>query len=388
MSTKEDYYSLLGVTKDASADEIKKAYRKMALKYHPDKNPGDKSAEEKFKAISEAYEVLKDKKKRDAYDAYGHAAFGQGGMGGGAAGMGGGFHDPFDIFREVFSGSSGGGGIFDDFFGGMGGMRAQPTSAQPGADLRYDLEITLEEASTGVEKEIKYRHALPCKYCNGSGAQAGSQKVKCSTCGGAGQVVSSRGLFSVRQTCPTCHGAGEKIEKPCQKCGGEGRIRDSTQLKIKIPPGVDTGSKLRSAKGGDAGYQGGPAGDLYIVIYVKDHDVFERHDEDIVCLIPIKFTLAALGGTIDVPTLKGKASLKIPPGTQTGTIFRLRGYGMPSLRRSYKGDQLVHVEIEVPKKLSSAQRDALEKFALACGDENNPISESFLEKAKRFFDKK
>jgi len=376
---KKDYYELLGVSRDVAAGELKKAYRKLAVKYHPDKNPDDPKAEETFKEISQAYEVLKDEEKRAAYDRYGHAAF----EGGGARG-GGGFHDPFDIFREVFGGGGGaaGGGIFEEFFGG-GGSRGGP---QAGADLRYDLEISLEEAASGVEKEIQYRRRCACKACNGSGAASGSGRTTCHTCGGAGQVVSSKGFFSVRQVCPRCHGAGSMIDNPCKACGGDGRVTENSSLKVKIPAGVATGSKLRSSGSGEAGPQGGPSGDLYVVLHVKEHEIFERHDDDLFCIIPIKFTLAALGGTIEVPTLQGRASLKIPVGTQSGTTFRLRGKGMPHLRGGSSGDQLVRVEIEVPKKLTSQQRDCLEAFAEACGDSDNPVSDSFFEKAKRFFD--
>lgn len=376
----EDYYKLLGVSRDVSPEELKKAYRKMAVKYHPDKNPGDKAAEEKFKEVSEAYEVLKDPKKRENYDRFGHAAFQQGRAPGGG---GGGFHDPFDIFREVFSGGGGGGG-FEEFFGGGGGAAG---ASRHGSDLRYDIEISLEEAASGTEKEIQYRHFISCDHCHASGAEPGSKKVTCTTCNGSGQVISSRGFFSVRQTCPTCRGSGVMIEKPCTKCGGEGRYKETTKLKVKIPAGVDTGSKLRSSRGGEAGIQGGEAGDLYIVIHIKEHEIFEREGEDLYCTVPIKFTLASLGGTIDIPTLSGKVALKIPPGTQTGTTFRVKGQGMPALRGGRKGDQLVHVEVEVPKKLSSEQRTALEAFAVACGDAEHPVGDSFFEKAKRFFDK-
>ena len=378
--SQEDYYKLLGVSKGASADEIKKAYRKMAVKYHPDKNPGNNEAEEKFKEVSQAYEVLKDPKKREQYDQFGHAAFQQGGP---SAGRGG-FHDPFDIFREVFSGG-GGGGIFEDMFSGGG---AGPSSqGRHGSDLRYDIEISLEEAAAGVEKEITYQHQVECDRCDGKGAEPGSKKTTCPSCHGRGQVISSRGFFSVKQTCPTCSGSGVIIENPCTKCRGAGRVRETTKLKVKIPAGVDTGSKLRSSRGGDAGTQGGSAGDLYIVIFVKEHEIFEREMEDLHCVIPIKFTLAALGGAIDIPTLTGKVSLKIPAGTQTGTVFRLKNHGMKSLRGGFKGDQLVRIEVEVPKKLDSKQREALEAFAMACGDAENPVSEGFFKKAKRFFDK-
>ncbi|TVR51058.1 MAG: molecular chaperone DnaJ [Puniceicoccaceae bacterium] len=380
---KEDYYELLGVSRQATADEIKKAYRKMAVKFHPDKNPGDTKAEEMFKKVSEAYEVLKDENKRAAYDRYGHAAFGGASAGGG--GGAGPFHDPFDIFREVFSGSN----IFDEFFGGGGsggGGRGGRGGAQRGADLRYDLEITLEEAASGIEKEISFRKPVACAHCSGSGAEPGSGTTRCSTCGGAGQVTSSRGFFTFRQTCPTCQGAGTIIERKCTKCAGQGRVNATSRIKVRIPAGVDTGSKLRSAGNGEAGAAGGPAGDLYIVVHVADHEVFERRGEDLFCEIPIKFTLATLGGTIQVPTLKGKATLKIPPGTQSGTTFRLKGKGMPSLRGGYFGDQLVRVHVEVPTSLTSDQRRKLEDFALACGDADEPVGKSFFEKAKKFFD--
>ncbi|MGJ8649113.1 MAG: molecular chaperone DnaJ [Opitutaceae bacterium] len=383
-----DYYDLLGVARDVSETDLKKAYRKQAVKYHPDKNPDDAAAEAKFKEISEAYDVLKDGDKRAAYDRYGHAAFKQGGMGnpgGGRGGMGG--HDPFDIFREAFGGGGGGGGgggIFEEFFG-SGGGRGQSGGAAHGSDLRYDLEISLEEAAKGTEKEIRYRRPIECKKCTGSGAEPGSKKVTCSTCGGAGQVTSNRGFISFRQVCPSCQGAGQTIEKPCGNCRGEGRVMDSSTVKVRIPAGVATGSKLRSAGKGEAGQMGGQAGDLYIIIHVKEHELFERHDFDLFCEVPIKFTLAALGGSINVPTLFGKGSLKIPAGTQTGTTFRLRDQGIPHLRGNSKGDLLIRVQVEVPTKLNSDQKEKLEAFAEASGDPANPVSESFVEKAKKFF---
>lgn len=380
----EDYYSLLGVSRDAGADEIKKAYRKLAVKYHPDKNPGDAAAEEKFKQIGEAYEVLKDPDKRAAYDRMGHAAFKQGG--GRSAAGGGGFHDPFDVFREVFGGGmggGGGGGIFEEFFGGGGGAGH---SGQAGGDLRYDMEISLEEAAKGFEREISYRCHRECDRCHGDGAEPGSKIVTCRTCGGAGKVIASRGFFKIQQVCPTCNGAGRMPEQKCSKCSGSGRMLTTNKLKVRVPAGVDNGSKLRSAGNGEAGSMGGPAGDLYVFIFVKDHDIFERQGNDLFCEIPIKFTLASLGGTIEVPTLSGKASLKIPPATQSGTTFRLRGHGMPDLRTKQKGDQLIRVQIEVPTRLTAEQREKLEAFAVACGDAENPVSEGFFEKAKKFFD--
>ncbi len=383
----EDYYDLLGVSKDASDADLKKAYRKMAVKYHPDKNQGDASAEAMFKKVSEAYEALKDPQKRAAYDRYGHAAFQGAGAGGGRAGGGaGGFHDPFDIFREVFGGggggSSAGGGIFDDFFGG-GGSTSQNNR---GSDLRYDLELSLEEAAKGIEKEIKYRKLTDCSQCSGTGCEAGSKKVHCHTCGGSGHVSTSRGFISFRQECPNCQGSGVIAEKPCKSCNGDGRVNETTSVKVRIPAGVDTGSKLRSQGKGESGMNGGPAGDLYVVIHVKEHEIFEREGQDLYCEIPIKFTLAALGGTIEVPTLQGKGSLKIPTGTQSGTVFRLRGTGVPNLRGGGRGDQMVRVNIEVPKKLNSDQRKKLEDFAEACGDAGNPVEEGFFNKAKNFFD--
>ncbi|MFM7750169.1 MAG: molecular chaperone DnaJ [Opitutaceae bacterium] len=383
---KEDYYELLGVEKSVTAEELKKAYRKKAVQYHPDKNPGDKAAEEMFKKVSHAYEVLSDAEKRAAYDRYGPAAF-EGGAGAagprGGGGMGGGgFHDPFDIFREVFGqqGGRGGGGIFEEMFGGGGGG-----GGRDGADLRYDLEITLEDAARGVEKEISFRKQMACERCDGSGAEPGSKRVTCSTCRGAGQVRRSGGIITFTQTCPSCGGAGTRIEKPCSGCRGEGRVARNTKLNVRIPPGVDTGSRLRSSGNGEAGLAGGQPGDLYIVLSVKEHELFERQGDDLFCEIPIKFTLAALGGSIEVPTLSGKAALKIPHGTQSGTTFRLRGRGMPSLRGGAQGDQLVRVQVEVPTVLSGEQRRLLEEFGRVSGDAAEPTSRSFFEKAKKFF---
>ncbi len=376
---KQDYYELLGVSRDATAEEIKKAYRKKAVQYHPDKHKGDKAMEEKFKEVSEAYEVLKDPDKRAAYDRYGHAAFQPGG-----AGMrgGGGFHDPFDIFREVF-----GSGSFDDFFGG--GRAGGGAVSHAGADLRYDVEISLMEAYTGVEKEISYRTAVACDHCHGSGAEPGSRVVTCPTCGGAGRVISARGFFQVQQTCPHCHGAGRMPERSCSQCGGEGRVMKTKNVKIRIPAGIASGQKLRSAGNGEAGVMGGPPGDLYVVVHVREHDIFERQGDDLHCDVPIKFTLAALGGTIEVPSLSspsGRVSLKIPPGTQDGTVFKLRDRGMPHLRGGGHGSQFVRVHIEVPKKLTPEQRSLLEQFARACGDTEHPVDENFWERAKKIFD--
>jgi molecular chaperone DnaJ len=379
---KEDYYDLLGIAKGASEEELKKAYRKKAVQYHPDKNPGNKESEEMFKKVSEAYEALKDPDKRAAYDRFGHAAFQGPGAGARGSSGAGGFHDPYDIFREVFGqgGGGGGGGIFDEMFGG--GSR---DGGRDGSDLRYDLEITLEEAARGIEKEISFRKLVSCEHCHGSGAEPGSKRVTCPTCRGAGQVRRSGGIIVFTQTCPTCSGSGVKIEKPCTVCRGEGRIAKTTKLNVKIPAGVDSGSRLRSAGNGEAPAAGGSPGDLYIVLTVKEHELFERQGDDLFCEIPIKFTLATLGGSIEVPTLSGRASLKIPQGTQSGTTFRLRDRGMPSLRGRGHGDQLIRVQVEVPSHLSADQRKLLEDFARISGDAQEPTSKKFFEKAKKFF---
>ena len=380
MSRKRDYYEILGVERSVTEDDLKKAYRKLAVKFHPDKNPDDDSAEAKFKEVGEAYEVLSDASKRAAYDRYGHAAF-QGGMGGG--GGGGGFHDPFGVFREVFSGG-GGGGIFEQFFGGGGGG-VDSSGRQRGSDLRYDLQISLEEAARGCEKEIEIRKLDACDPCGGSGAQKGSKAVACPTCRGRGQVVVSRGFFQVAQTCPACHGTGRIIEKPCHSCQGEGRVEKTSRVKIKIPAGIDSESRLRSTGGGEAGLRGGGSGDLYVVVHIKEHEVFTRNGMDLNCEVPIPFTTAALGGEIRVPTLDGAVSLKIPAGTQGGSTFRIRGLGMPALQGTAKGDILTYVQVEVPTRLDSEQREVLQKFAELCGEENNPIYKSFYDRVKSFF---
>jgi molecular chaperone DnaJ len=377
---KEDYYELLGVDRGAGEDELKKAYRKKAVQYHPDKNPGNKESEEMFKKVSEAYEALKDPDKRAAYDRYGHAAF----QGPGAAARGpGGFHDPFDIFREVFGQGQrggGGGGIFEEMFGGG------RDSGRDGADMRIDIEISLEEAATGLEKEISFRKLVTCEHCHGTCAEPGSKTVTCPTCKGAGQVRRSMGSSIVfTQACPTCGGAGVKIEKPCTVCRGEGRVAKTKKLNARIPPGVDTGTRLRSPGEGEAPSPGGTPGDLYIDVRVREHELFERQGDDLFCEVPIKFTLATLGGTVEVPTLAGRATLKIPAATQGGTTFRLRDRGMPSLRRGRRGDQLVRVQVEVPSTLTAEQRRMLEEFAKASGDAQEPTSRKFFEKAKKFF---
>jgi molecular chaperone DnaJ len=384
--TKRDYYEVLGVSRQAGDDEIKKAYRKLALKYHPDKNPGSKEAEEKFKELGEAYEVLSSADKRAAYDRFGHAAFAPGaGVGAGAGPQWGGFHDPFEIFREVFGGR--GGGIFDDFFEqAFGGQQAAAGHrGERGNDLRYDLEIDFEETARGVEKEITFRKLDTCTECDGTGAAAGAKTESCPTCHGRGQVAHSRGFFSVASTCPRCNGAGEVISNPCKGCGGEGRTPQRRKIKVRIPAGIEEGSRLRSSANGEAGIRGGPAGDLYVVVHVRAHELFTRHGDDLLCEVPISFSTAALGGEIGVPTLNGPASLRIPAGTQSGTVFRLRGKGMPNVHGHGHGDQHVRVIVEVPSRLSRPMREKLEEFAALANDEAYPQRKSFLEKAKRFF---
>jgi molecular chaperone DnaJ len=382
MATKRDYYEILEVSRTASGDEIKRSYRKLAVKFHPDKNPGDHAAEEKFKELGEAYDVLSDGEKRSAYDRFGHAAFAQGTAG--PRGGAGGFHDPFDIFREVFGSSGGGGGIFEQFFGG-GGQRADREGKQRGSDLRYDMQIGLEEAAFGCDKEIEVSKLEGCTACSGTGAEQGSRAVTCPACGGRGQVISSRGFFQVSQTCGRCRGTGTVIERPCRKCGGEGRAEMTSRIKLKIPAGIEDGSRLRSSRNGEAGIRGGPPGDLYVVIHIKEHEVFEREGDSLYCEVPISFTTAALGGEVEVPTLEGRAHLKIPAGTQGATVFKLRGKGIPTLNSSQRGDLMVRVLVEVPTKLNGEQRRKLEEFAGLMGDDNTPLHKSFFEKAKDFF---
>jgi len=373
--TKRDYYEILGLQKGAGDEEIKKAYRKLAVKYHPDKNPGDKTSEEKFKELGEAYEVLNDPQKRAAYDQYGHAAFDRRAGGFGRAG---GFHDPFEVFREVF----GGGSIFEDLFGGS---QQDPSGPQRGDDLRYDMEISFEEAAHGCEKEITVTKPESCESCQGSGAEPGSKARTCSTCGGRGQVLTSRGIFSIAQTCPHCRGAGRILDKPCKSCHGNGRREKTSKIKLRIPAGVDTGSRLRSTGNGEAGWRGGPPGDLYVVLHVKPHEIFQRDGDDLLCEVPVGFVQAALGAEIDVPTLDGKSSIKIPAGTQPGTMFRLRGKGVKNIQGYGLGDLHVRITVEVPTHMSAAQKAKLQEFAELCNGQESPLSRSFFEKARKLF---
>jgi molecular chaperone DnaJ len=371
---KRDCYEVLGVERNADADEIKKAYRKLALKYHPDKNPGNKTAEEQFKELGEAYEILSDPQKRALYDQHGHAAFDRrtGGFGGGP------FHDPFEIFREVF----GGGGIFEDLFGGG---RSDPSQPQRGNDLRYDMEITFEEAAHGCEKEITLTKPESCEACQGSGAEAGSRIRTCPSCGGRGQIMNSRGIFSIAQTCPHCQGAGRVLEKPCRACHGNGRRERSSKIKLRIPAGVDTGSRLRSAGNGEAGFRGGPAGDLYVVLHVQAHAIFQRDGDDLLCEVPVSFVQAVLGAEIEVPALDGGTTIKIPPGIQPGTMFRLKNKGIRNVQGYGRGDLHVRINVEVPIHLSSAQKAKLQEFADLCNGKESPMSQGFFEKAKQLF---
>ena len=368
--SKRDYYEVLGINQGASSSEIKKAYRKAAVEHHPDKNPDDPQAEERFKEVGEAYEMLSNEEKRAAYDRFGHAAFSGGGQRS---------HDPFDLFREAFGGSGGGGGgggIFEELFGGANNR---------GADLRYDLELSLEEAAAGTEKQLELEKAIACEKCSGSGSSSGSGSTTCNTCGGHGQVISSRGFFQVQQTCPDCRGSGKIIENPCSQCRGEGRVEELSRIKLKIPAGIAHGSRIRSTGNGESGWRGGGNGDLYVVVHIKEHDIFEREDNDLFCEVPIPFIVATLGGELEIPTLTGKASIKIPSGTQNATVFRLRERGIQFLNSTRKGDLMVQVQVEIPTKLNKQQRESLQTFADSIGVKNSPMHEGFFKKAKRFF---
>ena len=376
-----DYYEILEITREESPEGLKKSYRRLAVKYHPDKNPGDKAAEEKFKELSHAYEILSDPQKRAAYDQYGHAAFDPRARARGGGGGSGDFHDPFDIFREVFGGGGGSGSIFENMFGGGG----DPSGPQRGDDLRYDLEISLEEAALGCEKEISVTKLDKCESCHGAGAEAGSQTRTCGTCGGRGQVLTARGIFSIAQTCPHCKGQGRMVDKPCRKCSGSGKAQRTSKIKLRIPAGVEGGSRLRSQGNGEAGFRGGPAGDLYVVLFVKHHEIFKRDGDDLICDVPVSFVQAALGAELEVPTLEGRATIKIPAGTQPGTTFRVKGKGVKNLQGYGQGDLHVRIQVEIPTHLDSAQKAKLNEFAALCDGKQAPIANGFFEKAKGFF---
>ena len=372
---KKDYYDVLGVERGADEKAIKRAYKKLAMQYHPDRTKGDKAKEEKFKEIQEAYEILGDKEKRAAYDQYGHAAFEQGGMGGG--GFGGGFSGA--DFGDIF------GDMFGDIFGGGGRGRQRVVR---GEDLRYDIQITLEEAVKGTTKDIQINTLAHCDSCDGSGAEKGSKVETCPSCHGSGRVRRQQGFFVTEAVCPTCHGSGKKIEKPCKSCHGEGRVHKKKNLSVKIPAGVDTGNQLRLSGEGAAGENGAPAGDLYVVIHVKEHHIFERDGNNLYCEVPISFSMAALGGEIEVPTLDGKVKLKIPAETQTGKLVRMRGKGVSSTRTGYAGDLICRVVIEKPVNLNKEQKELLEKLeeSLKGQKSHSPKSSSFLDGVKKFFD--
>lgn len=365
---KRDYYEVLEVHRNASEIEIKKAYRRLAVKFHPDKNSGNKEAEDKFKEISEAYQVLSDPQQRVAYDQYGHA-----GLGGGFASRG--FEG--SPFEDIF------GDIFGDIFSNRGGRSGR---GRRGDDLRYNLDISFEDAAFGVETNIQFPRNETCVPCGGSGAKPGSQPRTCPVCRGAGQVRYQQGFFSLTRPCPECAGEGQIIDQPCGDCGGSGRVKGKKSLSLKIPAGVETGSRLKLTGEGEPGLQGGPPGDLYIVLTVQEHALFEREGQNIVCEIPISFPQATLGCELEVPTLKEKVSIKVPPGTQSGKVVQLPGQGFPSLQGYGRGDQLVILRVETPTQLTARQKELLEEFAKEGGEDIHPMGKSFLEKVKELFD--
>jgi molecular chaperone DnaJ len=372
--SKRDYYEVLGVAKTASEAEMKSAFRKLAMTYHPDKNPGDKTAEIKFKEINEAYQVLSDTQKRAAYDRFGHAAF-SGGMGGGGPGFG---NDFSDFMSD----------IFDTFFGGDPRQRGRgPGGRERGADLRYNLEVTLEEAFNGKTATIKIPTSISCEVCAGAGAKTGSKPRQCPTCGGHGRVRAAQGFFSVERTCPNCHGRGEVIDNPCEACGGAGRVTRERTLSVNVPAGVEDGTRIRLAGEGEAGLRGGPTGDLYIFLSIKPHAFFQRDGADLFCRVPISMVTAALGGDVTVPTIDGSdAKVKVPEGTQSGKQFRLRGKGMPVLRARDMGDLYIQVVVETPQNLTKRQRELLMEFDQTSSKETHPESDGFFARVREFFD--
>ena len=374
---KADYYETLGVARNADDAALKSAFRKLAMKYHPDKNPGDAEAEKKFKEIGEAYEALKDPQKRAAYDRFGHAAFENGG-GGGQGPFGGGF-----------SGAGGFSDIFEDIFGEMmGGGRARRGPTNRGADLRYNMEIDLEEAYAGKTAQVRVPTSITCTTCSGSGAKPGTQPVTCSMCSGSGRVRAAQGFFSIERTCPTCGGKGQEIPSPCTSCSGSGAVREERSLSVNIPAGIEDGTRIRVAGEGEAGTRGGPSGDLYIFISIKPHEIFQRDGADLYCAAPISMTTAALGGSFDVVTLDGqKTRVKVPEGTQNGRQFRLRNKGMPVLRQAQTGDLYIQVAVETPQNLSKRQRELLEEFEGLSSKDNSPESSGFFNRMRDFLDK-
>ena len=368
--SKRDCYEVLGLSRDASEKEVKKAYKRLAMKYHPDRTKGDDALEEKFKEVKEAYEILSDPQKKAAFDQYGHDGVNQQGQGGGGFG-GGGFDD---IFGDIFGGGRRGGG---------------QQRAQQGSDLRYNMELTLEEAVKGISKEIQIPTLVHCEQCNGSGAKKGTDSKTCGTCHGQGQVQMRQGFFAVQQTCPTCHGTGQIISDPCNSCHGQGRVEKTKTLSVKIPAGVDTGDRIRLSGEGEAGAHGAPAGDLYVQVSVREHPIFVREANNLYCEVPIGFTTAALGGEIEVPTLDGRAKLKIPPESQTGKMFRMRGKGVKSVRSGAVGDLICKVVIETPVNLNERQRELLEELEQTMGKDgskNRPKEKGFFDGVKKFFD--
>lgn len=374
----QDYYEVLGVQRGAGDDEIKKAYRKLAMKYHPDRNSGDSEAEEKFKEVQKAYAILSDKEKRSAYDQFGHAGVDGAGFGG-QGGFGGGFGGFGDVFGDIFE------NIFSQ---GQGHGHGQ-TRAQRGADLQYNLQLTLEEAALGKQVEISVPRHTACGKCDGSGAKKGSKPVNCETCNGVGQVRIQQGFFSIQQTCPTCNGAGNTISDPCTECRGEGRVRENKKLTVKIPAGVDNGDRVRLSGEGEAGAFGGPAGDLFVQVSVKPHEIFSRQDSNLLCEVPISFITAALGGSVEVPTLEGRVTLKVPAETQTGKSFRMRGKGIKSVRSHAKGDLLCKVVVETPVNLQKEQKEILESLQDSINKskkDHSPKSKSWFDGVKKFFE--
>ncbi len=372
---KADFYETLGVARGADEKELKSAYRRLAMQYHPDKNPGDASAEARFKELNEAYETLKDPQKRAAYDRFGHAAFENGGMGGG---------NPFGG-----AGAAGFADIFEDIFGEMmgGGRRRSTGGRERGADLRYNLEITLEEAFAGKTAQLRVPSSMVCETCTGSGAKPGTSPQTCGTCGGAGRVRAAQGFFSIERPCPACNGRGEQIADPCPTCSGQGRVTQERSLSVNIPSGIEDGTRIRLAGEGEAGYRGGPTGDLYIFISVKPHEFFQRDGADLYCKVPLSMTTAALGGSFEVATLDGtQTRVKVPEGTQSGKQFRLKGKGMPVLRQPAAGDLYIQIAVETPQNLSKRQRELLQEFETISAKETSPQSTGFFSRMKDFFD--